>query len=99
MLLSGVVTGQHNIPDSSVDAVHKAPRNYPAGKDGHVLTVEFTVMGFRAWTQTADLSSRAGLAKQIERRTSFHEFFNRSPKMNSNVSLIKGVVCGIHSND
>lgn len=32
-------------PDSSVTAVHKAPGDYPAGKQGDVITVEFTVMG------------------------------------------------------
>jgi predicted 3-demethylubiquinone-9 3-methyltransferase (glyoxalase superfamily) len=32
-------------PDSSVQAVHHAPGDYPAGKQGDVLTVEFTVMG------------------------------------------------------
>lgn len=32
-------------PDSSVDAVHTAPGDYPAGKQGNVLTVQFTVMG------------------------------------------------------
>ncbi|MGS1116273.1 VOC family protein [Castellaniella sp. UC4442_H9] len=32
-------------PDSSVDAVHHAPADYPSGKEGDVLTVEFTVMG------------------------------------------------------
>jgi predicted 3-demethylubiquinone-9 3-methyltransferase (glyoxalase superfamily) len=32
-------------PDSSVDAVHRAPGDYPDGKEGDVLTVEFTVMG------------------------------------------------------
>lgn len=32
-------------PDSSVDAVHRAPGDYPSGKQGDVLTVEFTVMG------------------------------------------------------
>ncbi len=32
-------------PDSSVDAVHRAPADYPSGKEGDVLTVEFTVMG------------------------------------------------------
>ena len=32
-------------PNSSVDAVHRAPGDYPAGKEGDVLTVEFTVMG------------------------------------------------------
>ncbi|MBH3430133.1 MAG: VOC family protein [Pseudomonas sp.] len=32
-------------PDSAVVAVHKAPGDYPSGKQGDVLTVEFTVMG------------------------------------------------------
>jgi predicted 3-demethylubiquinone-9 3-methyltransferase (glyoxalase superfamily) len=32
-------------PDSIVGAVHRAPGDYPAGKNGDVLTVEFTVMG------------------------------------------------------
>ena len=32
-------------PDSAVDAVHRAPADYPAGKRGDVLTVEFRVMG------------------------------------------------------
>ena len=32
-------------PDSAVTAVHRAPGDYPAGKQGDVLTVEFTVMG------------------------------------------------------
>jgi predicted 3-demethylubiquinone-9 3-methyltransferase (glyoxalase superfamily) len=32
-------------PDSRVIAVHKAPSDYPGGKQGDVLTVEFTVMG------------------------------------------------------
>ncbi|MGH8382239.1 VOC family protein [Pseudomonas sp.] len=32
-------------PDSAVVAVHHAPGDYPSGKKGDVLTVEFTVMG------------------------------------------------------
>ncbi|MTI64038.1 VOC family protein [Methylophaga sp.] len=32
-------------PDSSVDAVHTAPGDFPSGRKGDVLTVEFTVMG------------------------------------------------------
>jgi len=32
-------------PDSSVDAVHRAPSDFPSGKKGDVLTVEFTVIG------------------------------------------------------
>jgi predicted 3-demethylubiquinone-9 3-methyltransferase (glyoxalase superfamily) len=31
-------------PDSAVTAVHKAPSDYPSGKQGDVLTVEFTVL-------------------------------------------------------
>ena len=32
-------------PDSSVIAVHRAPGDYPSGKEGQVLTVDFTVVG------------------------------------------------------
>ncbi|HJQ60187.1 MAG TPA: VOC family protein [Vineibacter sp.] len=32
-------------PDSAVTAVHRAPADYPGGKKGNVLTVEFTVFG------------------------------------------------------
>ena len=32
-------------PDSSVDAVHRAPGDFPSGEEGAVLTVFFTVMG------------------------------------------------------
>jgi hypothetical protein len=43
--------------------------------------------------------TKGGLAKQIERRTSFREFFEKAPKFNPNASLIKGVVCGIRVED
>lgn len=32
-------------PNSSVDAVHLAPSDYPSGQEGDVITVQFTVMG------------------------------------------------------
>ena len=32
-------------PDSAVKAVHRAPSDYPSGKAGDVLTVDFTVAG------------------------------------------------------
>lgn len=32
-------------PDSRVTAVHRAPADYPSGRAGDVLTVEFTVAG------------------------------------------------------
>ncbi len=32
-------------PDSRVDGVHRAPGDYPSGKQGGVITVDFTLMG------------------------------------------------------
>jgi predicted 3-demethylubiquinone-9 3-methyltransferase (glyoxalase superfamily) len=32
-------------PNSKVTAVHKAPSDFPSGKKGEILTVEFTVLG------------------------------------------------------
>src|SRR6266403_2694231 len=32
-------------PNSHIDAVHRAPSDYPSGKAGDVLLVEFTLMG------------------------------------------------------
>ena len=32
-------------PDSAVGAIHRAPGDYPSGKESDVLLVEFTVMG------------------------------------------------------
>jgi predicted 3-demethylubiquinone-9 3-methyltransferase (glyoxalase superfamily) len=32
-------------PDSAVGAIHRAPADFPSGKQGDVLTVEFTVAG------------------------------------------------------
>ena len=34
-----------NFPDSEVTSVHHAPSDYPMGRAGDVLTVEFTVFG------------------------------------------------------
>ncbi|MCZ8312465.1 MAG: VOC family protein [Magnetospirillum sp.] len=33
------------LPKSRIDAVHRAPADYPSGKAGAVLTVEFTLLG------------------------------------------------------
>jgi 2-polyprenyl-6-hydroxyphenyl methylase/3-demethylubiquinone-9 3-methyltransferase len=35
----------NTFPDSAVKAVHHAPSDFPSGKQGDVLTVEFTVAG------------------------------------------------------
>lgn len=34
-----------SLPGGKVDAVHRSPADYPSGKAGDVLTVEFTVAG------------------------------------------------------
>lgn len=34
-----------NFPNSAVNAVHRAPGDYPDGKKGDALTVDFTVLG------------------------------------------------------
>jgi hypothetical protein len=39
--------------------------------------------------------TKAGLEKQIKRESDFETFFAQAPAINPNVSLIKGVVCGV----
>ena len=41
----------------------------------------------------------AGLAKQLKREVDFEAFFSEAPKINPNVSLIRGVVCGVRVED
>lgn len=38
---------------------------------------------------------QAGLEEQLEKENDFSTFFAQAPRMNPNVSLIKGVVCGV----
>ncbi len=61
-------------PDTSVTAVHRAPGDYPSGKTGDVLTVEFTVMGIPClglnggpeFQQTEAFSFQVATADQAE---------------------------------
>ncbi|MFN4360684.1 MAG: VOC family protein [Hylemonella sp.] len=61
-------------PDSSLDAVHRAPGDYPSGREGDVLTVEFTVMGIPclglnggpAFQHSEAFSFQVATADQIE---------------------------------
>jgi len=43
--------------------------------------------------------TQQGLEKLILDRIDFRTFFEKAPKLNPNVSLIKGVVCGIRVED
>ncbi|HEX8915353.1 MAG TPA: VOC family protein [Humisphaera sp.] len=61
-------------PDSAVKAVHRAPGDYPSGKKGDVLTVEFTVLGIPclglnggpAFKQTEAFSFQVATSDQAE---------------------------------
>ena len=61
-------------PDSSVTAVHRAPGDFPSGKQGDVLTVEFTVLGIPCvglnggpeFTHTEAFSFQVATADQAE---------------------------------
>ena len=39
--------------------------------------------------------TRAGLAKQIAKRTTFRDFYEKAPQWNPNAHLITGTVCGV----
>ncbi|MFF5868313.1 VOC family protein [Pseudomonas sp. NPDC012596] len=61
-------------PDSQVVAVHQAPSDYPSGKAGDVITVEFTVMGIpcvglnggKAFTHSEAFSFQVSTEDQAE---------------------------------
>ena len=61
-------------PDSAVTAVHRAPGDYPSGKQGDVLTVQFTVLGIPclglnggpAFKQSEAFSFQVATADQAE---------------------------------
>lgn len=61
-------------PDSNVTAVHRAPTDYPSGKAGDVLTVEFTVAGIpciglnggKAFSQSEAFSFQIATEDQAE---------------------------------
>lgn len=67
-------------PDSSVGAVYRAPGDYPSGKRGDVLTVEFTVMGIPClglnggpqFKQTEAFSFQVSTADQAETDRYWH---------------------------
>jgi predicted 3-demethylubiquinone-9 3-methyltransferase (glyoxalase superfamily) len=61
-------------PNTKVTGVHKAPGDFPSGKKGQVLTVEFTVMGLpciglnggKAFKQTEAFSFQVATDNQAE---------------------------------
>ena len=49
-------------PDSEVTAVHRAPADFPSGKEGDVLTVEFTVAGIPCLAMNGGPGAPHGMA-------------------------------------
>ncbi len=64
----------NTFPDSTVNAVYKAPGDFPSGKQGDVLTVFFTVLGIPcmglnggpAFSQTEAFSFQVATVDQAE---------------------------------
>jgi len=62
-------------PDSAVKAVRQAPSDYPGGKQGQVLTVEFTVLGVPCLGLNggpAFRHSEAATAEDVQRALHMH---------------------------
>jgi predicted 3-demethylubiquinone-9 3-methyltransferase (glyoxalase superfamily) len=65
-------------PDSEVTAVHHAPGDYPSGKEGDVLTVEFTVLGVPCLGLNGGPNIKHGLAFSFQIATDTQEETDRS---------------------
>ena len=60
-------------PDSAVSAVHRAPGDYPAGTQGQVLTVEFTVVGVACLGLNGGPAFKHSAAFSVKRDWKFSE--------------------------
>jgi predicted 3-demethylubiquinone-9 3-methyltransferase (glyoxalase superfamily) len=64
-------------PDSAVTAIHRAPGDYPSGKKGDVLTVEFTVAGIPCLGLNGGLTFRQSEAFSFQIATDDQEETDR----------------------
>ena len=67
--------------------INKAERKGRTKED--VDTIIFWLTGY----------DKESLQKQIEKKTSFEDFFAQAPRINPNVSKITGVICGYRVED
>ncbi len=65
------------LPDSAVGAVHRAPSDYPAGKQGDVLVVEFTVAGIPCIAMNGGPGCPHGMAFSFQIATDTQEETDR----------------------
>ena len=64
-------------PHSAVGAVHRAPADYPAGKEGDVLVVEFTVAGIPCIAMNGGSGVPHGMAFSFQIATDTQEETDR----------------------
>src|SRR5688572_32521078 len=79
-------------PDSAVTAVRKAPADYPGGKQGDVLTVEFTVVGIPCLGLNGGPDFKHSEAFSFQIATDNQEEDRKSTRLNSSHSQISYAV-------
>ena len=86
-------------PNSEVTAVHKAPSDYPSGKAGDVLTVDFTVLGVPCLGlnggpefKHSEAFSFSGRHRQSGRDGSLLERDRRQWRQGKSVRLVQGLM-------
>ena len=65
------------LPDSAVKAIHHAPADYPAGKQGDVMVVEFTVAGIPCIGMNGGPGASHGMAFSFQIATDTQEETDR----------------------
>ena len=64
-------------PDSTVGTIHRAPGDFPSGKEGDVLTVDFTVFGMPCMGRTGGPAFRHSEAFSVPVATDAQEETDR----------------------
>jgi hypothetical protein len=87
--MTGVVPmAEHKIFSMAFAKVYPAYINKAERKNRTKEEVDEIIRWLTGYTQAA-------LNKQIKKEVDFRAFFDEAPRLNPNVALIKGVVCGV----
>lgn len=82
-------TRVYRMPFSTVYPLYIAKAERKGRTKAEVDEIIFWLTGYNAKT----------LKKQIDKKVDFETFFTQAPKLNTNVSLITGVICGYRVED